>query len=131
VTTNPGGDGEPARGELPPGWPPCRPPTRRQRDGCPQTIELSACLSLFGLTGHAVSSIVPNQWWFSLGTNDPICGARCICQTEPVKTLTFEEEAERLRDFDTEEPRVIISGNSANPGCRSKAEPAAFARNAI
>jgi hypothetical protein len=48
-----------------------------------------------------------------------------------VKTLTFEEEAERLRDFDTEEPRVIISGNSANPGCRSKAEPAAFARNAI
>lgn len=61
----------------------------------------------------------------------PYLWARCICQTEPVKTLTFEEEAERLRDFDTEEPRVIISGNSANPGCRSKAEPAAFARNAI
>ena len=33
----------------------------------------------------------------------------------PVKTLTFQEVVELLRDLDPEEPRVVISGNSANP----------------
>jgi acyl-CoA hydrolase len=32
-----------------------------------------------------------------------------------VKTLTFENVVELLRDLEPEEPRVVISGNSANP----------------
>lgn len=38
-----------------------------------------------------------------------------ICETDRVKEMTFDEVVERLRELGPKEPRVVISGNSANP----------------
>ena len=40
---------------------------------------------------------------------------KVLCETVLVKTTTFREVVERLRAVGPKEPRVVISGNSANP----------------
>ena len=40
---------------------------------------------------------------------------KTICETDRVKVMTFGEVVERLRGLGPKEPRVVISGNSANP----------------